>query len=93
MIRIALLLLATAQSDPSRVLPKGKLPNDRRLEPLKYLRDYFPFKVPPTREAWEKRAAELRRQVLVSTGLWPMPERTELKPVIHGRVTRDGFTV
>jgi hypothetical protein len=66
---------------------------DRRLEPLKDLDGYFPFVVPASHAAWEERSAELRRRILVATGLWPMPEKTPLRPVIHGRVARDGFTV
>ena len=31
--------------------------------------------------AWEKRADALRNQILVSNGLWPMPEKQALKPV------------
>ena len=31
--------------------------------------------------------------VLVATGLWPLPEKTPLNPVIHGKVERPGFTV
>jgi len=29
-----------------------------------------------SREAWQARAKEIREQVLVSCGLWPMPEKT-----------------
>jgi len=46
-----------------------------------------------SREEWERRADFLRHQVLVSQGLWPMPGKTELKAVIHGRVEGDGYTV
>lgn len=46
-----------------------------------------------TRTDWEARAAELRRQVRVALGLWPMPERTPLAPVVRGRIARDGYTV
>ncbi len=84
---------ADAQADTLRVLPEGQLPNDARLAKAKDLNGYFPFEVPATKEAWGARAAELRRRILVATGLWPLPERTPLKPVIHGRVQRDGFTV
>jgi len=76
-----------------RVLPEGQTPKDQRLEPPKDLNGYFPFIVPKTKEAWRARAAELQRRVLVATGLWPMPERTPLNPVVHGRVDREGFTV
>jgi dienelactone hydrolase len=78
---------------PPRVLPEGKVPADVRLEPLVDLNGYFPMRVPKTRQAWERRAQKLRRQVLVATGLWPMPARTPLNAVVHGRTARDGFTV
>ncbi|MDA1017774.1 MAG: acetylxylan esterase, partial [Planctomycetota bacterium] len=76
-----------------RVYAAGKLPNDSRLKPQKHLNDYFPFHVPASKADWEIRAAKLRRQVLVATDLWPLPERSPLNPVIHGKVQRPGFTV
>jgi hypothetical protein len=59
----------------------------------KTLRDDFPFTPPATSEAWAARAKVLRRQIQVALGLWPMPEATPLNAVVHGRVTRDGYTV
>ena len=83
---------ATAIAEAPRVFPKGKLPDDLRLKPLKDLNGHFPFKVPATLKEWETRKAELRQRVLVATGLYPMPARTPLNAVIHGKVKRDGFT-
>src|SRR5262245_62837310 len=76
-----------------RVLPEGKLPNDSRLEPLKDLDGYFPFTPPKSKAEWEKRAERVRRQVLVSQGLWPMPTKTPLNAVVHGRVDRGEYAV
>ena len=77
-----------------RVLPENQIPNDRRLGLLKELSGcYFPFKVPKSNQQWEQRKADLRRRILVATGLWPMPEKTPLNPVVYGRVERDDFTV
>src|SRR6266705_3386621 len=76
-----------------RVLPEGKLPNDLRLEPLKDLDGYFPFTPPASKADWEKRAERVRRQILISQGLWPMPTRTPLNAVIHGKVDRGDYTV
>ena len=45
------------------------------------------------KQSWEKRAADLREQILVANGLMPLPQRTELKPVIHGRIDRDEYTI
>jgi hypothetical protein len=47
----------------------------------------------PSREAWERRAAHIRQRLLVSLGLWPLPERTPLKPRLCGRLEREGYTV
>jgi hypothetical protein len=45
------------------------------------------------RDSWEKRAAFLRHQALVAQGLWPMPPKTPLNAVIHGKIDRDAYTV
>lgn len=63
-------------------------PDDARLKPLKDLNGFFPLVVPATKAAWELRRAKLKQRVLVATGLWPMPDRTPLNPVIHGKVSR-----
>lgn len=76
-----------------RVLPEGKLPNDKRLEPLKNLNGYFPFKPCNTPAEWQARAERLRRQLLVALGLWPMPTKTPHKAVVHGLVDRGQYTV
>jgi hypothetical protein len=74
---------------------QGGTPPDARLGPPVDLDHPFTFKPEqfPTKEAWNVRARELRQQLLVSLGLWPMPARTPLKPVIHGRIDRDDYTI
>src|SRR5579885_937240 len=79
--------------DPTRVFTGDMKPTDVRLGPPKTLNDYFPFAVPKTKEAWEARRQQVREQILVATGLWPMPEKTPLNPVIHGKIERDGYTI
>lgn len=69
------------------------LAEDIRLQPLKDLNGYFPFNPPAELAEWEERREWVRRQVLVSQGLWPMPEKTLLNPVIHGKIERDGYTI
>lgn len=53
------------------------------------------FKMPTytSLEQWEKRRELLRKQILVSAGLDPMPPRTPLNPRIFGRIERDGYTI
>jgi dienelactone hydrolase len=57
---------------------------DWRDEPLKDLNGYFPMVVSRTQEAWQQRRAELRQQVQVALGLYPLPEKSPLNPVVHG---------
>lgn len=47
----------------------------------------------PNRAAWEDRAEALRTRVLVSQGLWPIPTKPPMQPIIHGKIQRDGYTV
>jgi len=89
----AVSVLAGADSDLSRVLQTGEQLTDSRLGKPKTLNDYFPFTPPASREAWEARRKQVREQMLVSTGLWPMPEKTPLNPVIHGKIDRDEYTI
>ena len=80
-------------AEAPRALPAGQLPKDSRLQPLKDLDGYFPFTPPTSKVDWEKRAARVRRQMLVSQGLWPMPSKTPLNAVIHGKIERDEYSV
>ena len=86
-------ILAAAEAEPPRVVPIGSVPQDIRLTRLKDENGYYPFTPCSSREAWEKRAAQLRRQVLLAAGLWPMPEKTPIDPAIYGRVDCDEYTV
>jgi dienelactone hydrolase len=90
---VAILVASAARAEAPRVLPHGQLPDDQRLGPLVTLNGYFPFTPSATRQQWEQRAERLRRQLLVATGLWPMPTRTPANAVIHGTVERDGYSV
>ncbi len=89
----ALSLPANLHAAGPRVLPAGQLPNDVRLQPLKDLDGYFPFTPPTSKDTWTKRAERVRRQILVSQGLWPMPTKTPLNAVIHGKIDQGEYTV
>ncbi len=93
LLAVGLLVAIPSQAENGRVLPAGQLPKDSRLGELKHLNAYFPFDPPATRKQWETRARALRKQVLVANGLWPMPKKTPLNAVVHGKVVRSGFTV
>lgn len=44
-------------------------------------------------EAWRARSEEIRRQILVSSGLWPEVDRGPVKAELSGRLERDGYSV
>jgi len=76
-----------------RALTENMSPNDGRLQPLKDLDGYFPFHPFQLPTLWAQRAERVRQQMLVALGLWPMPEKTPLNGVIHGRIDRGDYTV
>jgi dienelactone hydrolase len=96
---LAVLLFATchvcgADADPTRVLPPGQKSDDARFTKVRTLNDKdFDFHPPASKELWEARRRELREQILVATGLWPLPEKTPLNAVVHGSVDRGDYTV
>lgn len=66
---------------------------DARLGPPRTLDTPVTMPRYASRRAWEARAKALRTQILVASGLWPLPERAPLRPRIFGRQERDGYTV
>ena len=91
---LAFLLAAPAAADDTtRIFPDGQKPKDARLGPPKTLNDYFPFTPPASKDEWMRRRQAVREQLLVATGLWPMPAKTPLNAVVHGKVERDGYTI
>jgi len=86
-------MLAPADAAGPRALPAGTVPDDVRLQPPKDLSGYFPFVPPKSPAEWEKRAEYVRRQILVAEGLWPMPTKTPLNAVIHGKIEQPEYTV
>jgi dienelactone hydrolase len=69
------------------------MPDDRRLRDVAHWRDIFQMPVYTSREEWLARAAGIRRRILVAAGLLPEPERTPLRPIVTGRIERDGYTI
>ena len=90
-------LTTVVRAEPHRVLPPEALPDDARLGELKTLGDnnddLFPFTPPESKEVWQTRSAQLHRQLLTATGLWPMPTKTPANAVVHGKIDRDEYTI
>jgi dienelactone hydrolase len=76
-----------------RVLGPGQTPPDSRLGKPRDLDGYFPMTVPQSKDEWQRRRQQIREQVLVANGLWPLPPKTPLDPVIHGKIERDDYTI
>jgi dienelactone hydrolase len=97
MHRATLLALLCAVCSSFAEYPKaikpGTIPHDIRLQPVKDLDGYFPFEVPPTKEVWDRRAKFVREQLEVALGLWPMPDKTPLNAVIHGKMDMGDYTI
>ncbi|MCP4261163.1 MAG: acetylxylan esterase [Planctomycetes bacterium] len=78
---------------PPRALLLSMIPPDTRLGPLKGERGDFSFVPARSPQEWERRKEYVRRLLHVTLGLWPMPTRTQLNPVIHGKIDRIDYTV
>ncbi|MCC7086259.1 MAG: acetylxylan esterase [Pirellulales bacterium] len=94
---VASLVLVTALStnlDAEVPNDSSKHPTaDARSIPLRTLDSEFPFTPVDNLDAWKARADAVRRQVLLAAGLWPLPTKTPLNAMVHGRVERDDYTV
>lgn len=80
-------------SGAAAVDPAPTAADDARRGPLRTLDGSFPFEPPATAAEWAGRREQVRRRILVSLGLWPLPTRTPLDPVVHGRIDRGDHVV
>lgn len=83
-------------ADESRfnVIPDGfGQPTEPRVANPRHLSMREPLRTYRTKADWLARAAHVREHVLVSCGLWPMPEKTPLKAKVFGKLRRDGYTI
>jgi len=46
-----------------------------------------------TLEQWQQRAHTIREQVLISSGLWPLPQKTPVCARVFGKIERDGYSI
>ena len=89
-----LLMLGATMADAAKPTPK---PGDKMLED--YIRneavrlDATYLEGIRSARDWEARRDEYRRQLLYMFGLWPLPKRTPLKPVVTGTLDRGDFIV
>lgn len=62
--------------------------------PLRNLNtSYFPMDVVAWEKDWEGQREFVRKKIMLAAGLWPLPEKTPLNSVVHGRVEREDYTI
>ncbi|QDU56653.1 alpha/beta hydrolase family protein [Aeoliella mucimassa] len=73
---------------------QDQIPSDHRLEKLRsYEHPDYSFTPPSSLEEWKQRREQVKRSILVATGLWPMPEQTPAHAQVYGKVERPGYTI
>ena len=86
-------LLALAAALLAPVASAAQIPDaDRRNAEIRHTDRHYAMRA-YTRAEWEVRAAFLRKQVLFSAGLWPLPERTPLHPRSGEPAVHDDYSV
>ncbi|HIA48286.1 MAG TPA: hypothetical protein EYN96_10055 [Candidatus Hydrogenedentes bacterium] len=76
-----------------QVLDVPEAVRDRRAHTAKHTDTVFTFPVYRSIEEWESKAEVLRRRILLSSGLWPLPNKTPLDAQVFGRVQHDDYSV
>lgn len=66
---------------------------DARRTNIRTNREGVNFKPPATLKQWESRRKELREQILVTNGLWPMWPKSPLHPKVFGKLDRGDYTI
>jgi hypothetical protein len=84
MAPLLLFIVLTAQAPPA---------TDGRLTDIPNTDTHFAMPTYASRADWEKRAAHLRKQILSSAGLLPLPHKTPLNPQVFGKINRPDYTI
>ncbi len=92
-ITFSLLAAAGFAAVPARAQEQTVPRVDRRAVEIRTLDTPYAFTPYADKDAWLARARFLREQVLVSAGLWPMPEKCPLNPRVFGRIERGDYSV
>lgn len=94
-----LVLASDAEFDPKRVVPyryvfdEPKAVDDSRVTRLRDTDTRFAMTSFASKEDWEAYAERLRRRILISCGLFPLPERTPLNAQVAEVARHEDFIV
>jgi hypothetical protein len=86
---LALLIALAPSSSLAQEIPK----TDLRLTEIRHREVTYDFAGYRSQEEWLDRAARLKKQILVSAGLWPAPAKTPIQATIFGKVDRVDHTI
>jgi dienelactone hydrolase len=96
----ALSLSSSADFDPSawldatrNRLATASAPTDARRTVIRSNQHGNDFAPTADKDAWLRRAAEVRQHLLVTLGLWPLPPKTPLNPRVFGKIERETYTI
>lgn len=85
-----LLLFSAWLANPALAAPSGAIEKSSSIRTLDTPRD---FPAITTRSEWESRARNIREQILVSCGLWPLPKRGPVRPTVFDKIEREGYSI
>jgi dienelactone hydrolase len=92
-IAFSLLAAAGFAALPARAQEETIPQVDRRAVEIRTLDTPYTFTPYTDKDAWLARGRFLREQILVSAGLWPLPEKCPLNPRVFGRIERGDYSV
>ena len=97
---VAMIALSTSDSfDPAVVMKRTRVSDapegiiDRRSQEAHYTNTIFTMPEFKTLSEWEPEAAKLRKRILLSSGLYPLPEKTPLNAEITDKVVGEGYSI
>src|SRR5205814_7515816 len=89
-MEIAVIFFALLSAAPVAAQISGQ---DVRNTSIPDMNTHFQMPAFASRQEWFEKAAFLRKQILSSAGLLPMPEKTPLRAQIFGRIEHPDYTV
>jgi hypothetical protein len=83
-ILVTLTGIATAQTPTANKAPTSEIKDTNTPRTFPEVR---------SKTQWQERAKRIRKHILISCGLWPLPQKTRLPARVFGKLERDGYTV
>ncbi len=93
MHRITVFLLLLFATNTSVAQSSDEMRGDVRNGPPRTLNSYFPYQPPKSVSEHTIRTRDLQLHMKVALGLWPVPTKTPLNAVIHGKMDLGQYTI